>query len=97
MDNSKKAGFPKSPPKWKQIKDQLQRAGEKMIELAARFTEDGREHLTEDDKNLVASAYIPHIAAVTNSLKINMVSRSRDRSVDDIEEIHKILEILDCL
>ena len=85
------------PPRWRQIKEQLQMTSEHMKELAGRFTEDGREHLTESDKNLVSSAYSPHIAEVTNSLRINMISRERSRSVDDIEEIHKILEILDCL
>ena len=84
-------------PRWRQIKDQLEMTGQYMIELAAKLSEEGREHLTEDDKNVVASAYAPHIAAVTNALKVNLISRSRNRSVDDIEEIHQIMEILDCL
>jgi hypothetical protein len=97
MEKDHKAASVKSPPRWKQIRNQLQMAGEQMIALAARFTEEGREHLTEDDKYLVASAYSPHIAEVTNSMKINLMSRSRDRVVDDIEEVHKIITILDCL
>jgi hypothetical protein len=95
--DKKTNGFPKSEKRWKRIRDQLIMTSEQMKDLASRFTEEGREHLTEDDKNLVASAYSGHIAAVTNSMKISMISRSRDRVVDDIEEIHKIIEILDCL
>ena len=95
--NDKKAGFAKSPPKWRQIRDQLQRTADHMKELAAKFSPEGGEHLTEEGRNLVAGAYVGHIAAVTNSLKINMISRNRNRSVDDIEEIHKVIEILDCL
>ena len=89
--------MPKEIPRWQQIKDHLEMTGQYMIKLAAKLSEEGREHLTDDDKDLIASAYTSHISAVTNSLKINMISRSRDRSVDDIEEIHQILEILDCL
>jgi hypothetical protein len=93
-----KERFEKSDiPRWLEIKDHLEMTGQYMINLAAKLSEEGQEHLTEDDKNLVASAYSSHIAAVTDSLKINMMTRSRDRSVDDIEEIHKIIEILDCL
>jgi hypothetical protein len=95
--NSAKKDFVKSPPRWKQIRERLQMTSEHMKELAARFTEEGGDHLTEDDKNLVASAYAGHIAEVTNSMKISLISRSRDRVVDDIEEIHKVIEILDCL
>jgi hypothetical protein len=98
MDNKKKTNrFPKSEKRWEQIRDQLQMTSEHMKQLADKFTEEGREHLTEDDKFLVVSAYSGYIAAVTNSMKVNLISRSRDRVVDDLEEIHKIIELLDCL
>jgi hypothetical protein len=98
MNGSKKkaAGFPESK-RWKRIRDQLLMTSEQMKDLAARFTEEGREHLTEGDGNLVVAAYSGHIAAVTNSMRVNMMSRDRSRTVDDIEEIHKIIELLDCL
>ena len=95
--NDKKAGFPKSPPRWKQIRNRLQMTSDHMKELASRMTEEGHEHLTEADKFLVVSAYSGHIAEVTDCLKTNLITRSRGRVVDDLEEIHKIIEILDCL
>jgi hypothetical protein len=96
MEKAHKKRFDKSPI-WMQIKDQLKMTGEQMIALSDRFAEDGHNHLTEDDKFLVVSAYSGYIAAVTNTMKVNLISRSRDRVVDDIEEIHRIIEILDCL
>ena len=68
-----------------------------MKELAARFTEEGGEHLTQNDKDMVMSAFAPAISEVTYSLKVNLLSGERSRSVDNLEEIHKIIELIDCL
>ena len=94
----KTEGFVKSDnPKWEEIRDQLRMSANQMKKLAERMVDASGRPLSEEDKNLVASAYAPHVAAVTNSLKVNIITRDRDRSVDDIEEIHRIQKILDCL